>query len=542
MAQPNFFPNFGKTNNQTPATPSSSTANSSGAPAAPAFGTAAGSAFGGFGGSPNAFGTSGSNTNIFGQKTQTSTDAPKPPVPLFGNTASNPPAFSLGGSATNPTSTNTPSAPTGTTGGTSTPGTNLFGGFGGGGGLFNTKPTESANATSSSTQGASNIFGSAPKPAENTNAASPAATFGSSNTPRANEPPKPSFAGFSMPSSANSAGTSTPSTNLFGVQTTTNPSKPEAPASNSPAEPKTNTTVPLFGSANLNKDTGKEKEPAPIPSFFGLGGAKPIETTKPSDTSTGQGTKDDAHKPSTSNPSGPSFGIPAPSADKPATQNATAPVPPPSLLRGKSIEEIVNRWDRELEAQVVEFNRVAGEVAAWDRTLIDNGTYLSKLYNEVQVAENSQSLIEQSLNSIDAQQQELEAVLSVYEKQAKEILDGSGGGLRALDTGPADAERDRNFTLAADLSTKLDDLTKSLLQMIESVNELSVSQGSGTEGKNDPLSQIADVLNEHLASLNWIDTSIQEMETEVQDVTQRTSSLSAQQNGPKGRGFGASRS
>lgn len=58
-------------------------------------------------------------------------------------------------------------------------------------------------------------------------------------------------------------------------------------------------------------------------------------------------------------------------------------------------------------------------------------------------AEASQQLIEQTLSNVEAQQQELGATLEVYERQAKEILDGSGGALRALETGPADAARDR---------------------------------------------------------------------------------------------------
>lgn len=59
-----------------------------------------------------------------------------------------------------------------------------------------------------------------------------------------------------------------------------------------------------------------------------------------------------------------------------ASTSATGPVvaiPPPSMLRGKTLEEIVNRWTTELETNVREFNRFAAEVAVWDRALIENG-------------------------------------------------------------------------------------------------------------------------------------------------------------------------
>ena len=47
------------------------------------------------------------------------------------------------------------------------------------------------------------------------------------------------------------------------------------------------------------------------------------------------------------------------------------------MLRGKSIEEIVNRWSNELETHVKEFKKFASEVSVWDRALIENGNNVS---------------------------------------------------------------------------------------------------------------------------------------------------------------------
>lgn len=55
-----------------------------------------------------------------------------------------------------------------------------------------------------------------------------------------------------------------------------------------------------------------------------------------------------------------------------ATSTAIA-VQPPSMLRGKTIEEIVNKWSAELDSHVREFSKFASEVAVWDRSLIENG-------------------------------------------------------------------------------------------------------------------------------------------------------------------------
>jgi nuclear pore complex protein Nup62 len=59
------------------------------------------------------------------------------------------------------------------------------------------------------------------------------------------------------------------------------------------------------------------------------------------------------------------------------TTTSTISVPPPSMLKGKSIDEIINRWSTELETHVRDFNKFATEVAAWDRSLIENGNNVS---------------------------------------------------------------------------------------------------------------------------------------------------------------------
>ncbi|THH02420.1 hypothetical protein EW026_g470 [Hermanssonia centrifuga] len=174
------------------------------------------------------------------------------------------------------------------------------------------------------------------------------------------------------------------------------------------------------------------------------------------------------------------------------------------MLRGKTIEEIVNRWTSELETHVREFNKFATEVAVWDRALIENSNNLAALFAAVLAAEREQNDIDQSLDHIEQQQRELSSTLEAYEKVTDEILGGQGGNLRALDTGPADTERDKNYMLATELHGHLDDLSGSLTQMIEQVNGLSISSETKTAG-DDPMGQIAQILSSHLESLQWID-------------------------------------
>lgn len=74
----------------------------------------------------------------------------------------------------------------------------------------------------------------------------------------------------------------------------------------------------------------------------------------------------------------PSLGLGAPAAPTTGTTlgagtSTAPPAPTPSLLRGKTLDEIVNAWSGELDERARDFGEVAGEVREWDRVLRENG-------------------------------------------------------------------------------------------------------------------------------------------------------------------------
>ena len=75
--------------------------------------------------------------------------------------------------------------------------------------------------------------------------------------------------------------------------------------------------------------------------------------------------------------------------------------------------------------------------------------------------------------------------------------------------------------LATELHGQLDDLSGSLTQMIEAVNELSNSTDGPSVSSDDPMNQIAQVLSNHLESLQWIDGAVREVESKVTEVERR---------------------
>lgn len=66
----------------------------------------------------------------------------------------------------------------------------------------------------------------------------------------------------------------------------------------------------------------------------------------------------------------------------------------------------------------------------------------------VLAAEREQTDVDLALDHVEQGQRDLLATLDVYEKQAEEVLGGQGGSLRALDTGPADTERDKKSVIS----------------------------------------------------------------------------------------------
>lgn len=198
--------------------------------------------------------------------------------------------------------------------------------------------------------------------------------------------------------------------------------------------------------------------PAALPPLFGAPAA--TATTAPGATGAANATT------GASATAAPATGAAVTSAATAAATSApTAPaLLPPSVLKGKTLEEIVDSWGTDLEKQASEFKRIAGEVQEWDRVLMENGNqvrngerlsiafdyYLTEiasswkiatLYALVLQAEKTQSDVEKSLDHIEEQQRQLSNTLDGYERGTMEILDSQG--MRTTDVGPADTERDK---------------------------------------------------------------------------------------------------
>ncbi|KAJ7047497.1 Nsp1-like C-terminal region-domain-containing protein [Mycena alexandri] len=470
---------FGSTTPAAPASGGLFGANSSGAPPAS----------GGLFGNNNATPAAPASGGLFSGAAANS--GAKPPPSLFGGAPAGGPSNIFG-------STSTTSA---------APSTNIFG--------------------ASAQPPASNpLFGGAPiKPADPASAQQkPAANF--FNAPSTSST-APTTGGFNLPAKPADASAAAPTNSPFSTPAATTPTPASSLFSlggnkNAPA-PGGASAPPAGGFFAKPAAAPAANAPAASPFSLSLGGAKDGAPAAPAPSLFAPKTDEKKDGTPAFSLTKPKEGEKAPTPLAGASSALAGPivaVAPPSMLRGKTIEEIVNKWSGELETHVREFNKFAGEVAVWDRALIENGNNLAALYSHVLAAEREQNDIDQSLDHIEQQQKDLSSTLDAYEKATQEVFGGHGGNLRALDTGPADTERDKNYMLATDLHTQLDDLSGSLTQMIESVNGLSLPSGPEDSG-DDPMGQIAQILGSHLESLQWIDGAVREVEGKVTEVEKR---------------------
>nr|ODN93966.1 hypothetical protein L203_00134 [Cryptococcus depauperatus CBS 7841] len=529
--------------------------------------------------STSAMGTIGASTFGFGSNTNNSSSAPSaaPSGGLFGgsgafgsntsnaagsSTPASKPAF--GGFSQSTTPAAAPPASSGTSlfGGVSAVNNSAESNTGSGlfgakpatstaapttGGLFGTKPTDPSTAASTTQPSGGGLFGGSgggglfgSKPAE-----APKADSSASATPSGGlfagiggvkpaEASKPTTGGFS-----------------FGAKTAT-------PAPSESAKVSGFSFGGLSGGEKKNDKTAEAPKPASGFSFGSFGTKVNDEKEKTSSLAVSTGglfgsMSSETAKPATSTPAIGSSLAGAGSTSTPVAETAAAATkdkstePTPNLLKGKTLEDIVEGWNKDLEEQVEEFERQAGEIREWDKILVRNGNQITALRQQVFEAQQTQAAVDEPLNYFEAQQQQLESTLDVYEKEYSKMSNDKTRPLAAKV--PADLEREKAYSLAEDLNRQLDDISRNLSQMIEQVNKLSTPSASidlssstlsaggpetssfsaadvASQMPDDPINQLSAILGAHLRALNSIDANAEKLGGKLVDLESKLHSTS----------------
>ncbi|XP_035784069.1 nuclear pore glycoprotein p62-like [Anopheles albimanus] len=187
------------------------------------------------------------------------------------------------------------------------------------------------------------------------------------------------------------------------------------------------------------------------------------------------------------------------------TQSAT--VASGQQLKFFQLEEFINKWTLELEEQEKLFTNQATQVNAWDNMLLANGEKIVALNEAVVKVKAEQNAMEQELEFITAQHTELEECIVPLEQELSRNVQ-------------IDLERGQTYSMAETLDSQLKQMYEDLKEVIEHLND-----ANKYTDPNDPLVQIGKILNAHMNSLQWIESSTTAITNRLEEINKMHETL-----------------
>ncbi|KAL3931557.1 MAG: hypothetical protein SGBAC_011253 [Bacillariaceae sp.] len=413
------------------------------APAAPAGG---GFSFGGAGAAPAPAAPAGGGFSFGGAAPTPAPSAPAP-APAGGG------GFSFGGAAPAPAAP-APAAPV------------AAGGFSFGGaaaGAATSTPAPPAPTPAPAAGGGFSFGGSAPAPA----APAPAPTSESESKKRDKK-----TGGFSFGGAAPATATAT-----------------AAPATTAPSQLTTPTAAAgggfSFGGGAANTPaTPKTDAPAPV--------ATPAPVTTPN-----------AMPPTSAAAAG---GTPA-AAPTPAPAPPKAPEPAALEYQSLTVEQILNKFQKELEVDSIAFLDQAKRVCEYDAVLRDSQRDIAQITDQTQRLLLEQEQMEKALQGIDSFQVELSSTLDTVSTHVDELFT-SQSHLAPQD---ADVERERAYQMSQTIAQRLDELENGLGDTMKTLSDHASDMGNG---KNSLLT----ILNQHQNAILSLEGAAHKLEGDVKQV------------------------
>ncbi|KAL9190081.1 hypothetical protein ACHAXT_007292 [Thalassiosira profunda] len=207
-------------------------------------------------------------------------------------------------------------------------------------------------------------------------------------------------------------------------------------------------------------------------------------------------------------------GAATPAAATAATDKPPAPIePPPIEYQSLTIEQILNRFQSELESDAVAFFAEAKRVAHYDTTLRETQASLGELTNGVSRLMLHQSEVDAQLNGIGSYQRELGGTLDLLERNVDELFAAQGN----VDVADADVERERGYERAIDVDARLGSMSgalKGIAGELNAAQERAWASGGG-EGKDEEVGKIVGVFNAHHETLAYLEGRARAVEADL---------------------------
>jgi len=172
------------------------------------------------------------------------------------------------------------------------------------------------------------------------------------------------------------------------------------------------------------------------------------------------------------------------------------------------LEELINKWTLELEEQEKIFMNQATQVNSWDNMLISNSNKIMAINDAVEKVKIEQRGLEQELEFISAQHAELDECIKPLQDEFTK-------------SPHIDAEKAQTYILAENLDTQLRQMSEDLKEVIEHLNEANKSDNVN----DDPIMQIGMILNAHMSSLQWIESSSSQITTQIDNISKMHDTL-----------------
>lgn len=227
-----------------------------------------------------------------------------------------------------------------------------------------------------------------------------------------------------------------------------------------------------FGSANTTTNTNSTIEPKPVTEtktpLFSFS-SQPISTQNVEQTSSSD--KDKKDKPVIPlEKVQPTIETKQTNTIKDFTTTATPTIQ--STIQNKTLDEIIQKWVKELDVQVKLFHQRAIELNKWDKLLMEHGSKIAQLYDVVIQAETMQTELDQNLDYLASQQNELAGMLTLLENDVKKIYEQPPPTATGTDASVSDSDREKMFSIAESIDTDLFQLKQGVTNLNEQLNSI----------------------------------------------------------------------
>ncbi|OIR58044.1 MAG: uncharacterized protein A8A55_1182 [Amphiamblys sp. WSBS2006] len=182
----------------------------------------------------------------------------------------------------------------------------------------------------------------------------------------------------------------------------------------------------------------------------------------------------------------------------------------PAQLKNKTIGEIVDEWNKEIQRQTREYKRQSSDVCGLDRQITENEGKIAQLKQEVETATKEQGELEGGLKQIAEQQSQLEKILDELEEEFEKSVSGraDAGGMYS-----ADQERAQAYRKAEEAKKEIDSCSEALGQMLSQLPE--------TAEKENGMVDVARVLGFQLEALQCADKMMEKLRSSIQEIKER---------------------